>query len=36
MGLAAAAHVRANFRFAEQVDRTLDLYRRLTTLSRRR
>jgi glycosyltransferase involved in cell wall biosynthesis len=35
MGLAAAEHVRANFRFADQVDRTLDLYRRLTTLSRR-
>jgi glycosyltransferase involved in cell wall biosynthesis len=35
MGLAAAQHVRANFRFADQVERTLDLYRRLTTLSRR-
>jgi L-malate glycosyltransferase len=34
MGRAAAAHIRANFRFDQQLSATLDLYRRLVTLRR--
>ena len=29
MGTAAAAHIRAHFTFAKQLDQTLDLYRRI-------
>jgi glycosyltransferase involved in cell wall biosynthesis len=35
MGEAAAKHVRENFPFQRQISETLDLYRRLITLSRR-